>query len=49
MYEKTLGQVLRIRASDLNADKVVWGFDEQTPAMPAECYAPVTVTVSSPA
>src|SRR5690349_7768749 len=43
------GQVMRIRASGLQVEGVVWGFDDQraSSAMPAECFAPVTGAVSS--
>lgn len=40
-------QVMRLGSSRLSVDKVVWGFDPENQGMPAECYAPVTVTVSS--
>lgn len=40
-------QVLHLRRSGLTAESIRWGFDPAGTTMPAECYAPVTVTVSA--
>lgn len=42
-----VAQVLYIRSTDLTVESVAWGYDPDAPSMPAECYAPVTVMVSS--
>ncbi len=44
---RALAQVLHLRGSGLTVESVTWGMDPDAPSMPAECYAPVTVVVSS--